>query len=365
VWNPSRSRAFTQKNVVFRRVRWYNTRIIIFSLSRSVNLYKWLVHFKPMTPVQYVIVTPQTLYYFDAQSSLLVSHQPMIAVLDEKYHANPLSAESLIALQDQFTAQNILVCNNSVQLSPEKLALLVQHIPAHMDQDVARVFTQQYIASSVTWDVPVIQAVRLVEELDKTFNLLVKRLRDWFNWQYPDASQVITTHEHFVTILSCQSVEQIIERIGEPNVMGTPYNPAGQQAVWALVTQLQQLTTLRESTAQYIQDQMTQFAPNYTHVAGSQVGAKILSLAGSMRRLTKMPASTLQVMGAEKALFRHLKTGARPPKYGILFQHSLVQKGKEKGRIARQLANVLSIAVKVDYFGGQFIGEQLLAKVKA
>ncbi len=97
---------------------------------------------------------------------------------------------------------------------------------------------------------------------------------------------------------------------------------------------------------------MLEHAPYFTEIAGSQIGGKLLAMAGSFSRLTKMTSSTIQVLGAEKALFRHLKTGAKPPKYGILFQHKFVSNAKpsNRGRVARMFANTLSLAIKSDYF---------------
>jgi nucleolar protein 56 len=84
------------------------------------------------------------------------------------------------------------------------------------------------------------------------------------------------------------------------------------------------------------------------------IGARLFSLAGSLYKLSKYPASTIQTLGAEKAMFRHLKTGDRPPKYGILVLHPLVAKSKrdDRGRVARTLAAKISLAAKIDYFGG-------------
>ena len=94
--------------------------------------------------------------------------------------------------------------------------------------------------------------------------------------------------------------------------------------------------------------------------------AKLMALAGSLKHLSQIPASTVQLLGAEKALFRHMTTGAKCPKYGILFQHPYVSQAKKQvqGKIARLLADKISIAVKVDYFKGAFIGDTLKEQLK-
>ena len=106
---------------------------------------------------------------------------------------------------------------------------------------------------------------------------------------------------------------------------------------------------------------LKQVAPNMAAVVGASLSARLISIAGSLDNLAKMPASTLQVLGAEKALFRSLKTGARPPKHGVIFQHTAIHQSPrwQRGKIARTLAGKLSIAARVDAFHGDFIGEKL------
>ena len=106
---------------------------------------------------------------------------------------------------------------------------------------------------------------------------------------------------------------------------------------------------------------MKTYCPNLLAVTGISLGAKLMSKAGSLKRLVLMPASTIQVLGAEKALFRHMKTGAKPPRHGIIIKHPLISSAKQKehGKRARTLADKIAIAVKVDYFKGKFIGDKL------
>jgi nucleolar protein 56 len=106
---------------------------------------------------------------------------------------------------------------------------------------------------------------------------------------------------------------------------------------------------------------MDEIAPNTRTLVGSLLGARLIAIAGGLNNLAKMPASTVQVLGAEKALFRTLKTGARPPKHGLLFQHTLVHDANpwQRGKIARALAGKLAIAARTDAFSGKYIGYRL------
>jgi nucleolar protein 56 len=121
------------------------------------------------------------------------------------------------------------------------------------------------------------------------------------------------------------------------------------------------LYKFRENSETYVEEVMKQVAPNMTTIVGAALSARLISIAGSLENLAKMPASTLQVLGAEKALFRSLKTGARPPKHGVIFQHTAIHQSPrwQRGKIARALSGKLSIAARIDSFGGEFIGEKL------
>ncbi|MEM3356963.1 MAG: C/D box methylation guide ribonucleoprotein complex aNOP56 subunit, partial [Candidatus Bathyarchaeia archaeon] len=107
--------------------------------------------------------------------------------------------------------------------------------------------------------------------------------------------------------------------------------------------------------------------PNTRAIAGALLGARLIAVAGGLQNLVMRPASTIQVLGAEKALFRSLKTGARPPKHGLIFQHALLHDAKrwQRGKIARVLAGKLTIAARADAFGGKYIGESLKADIEA
>jgi nucleolar protein 56 len=112
---------------------------------------------------------------------------------------------------------------------------------------------------------------------------------------------------------------------------------------------------------------MAQVAPNLRAVVGSSIGAKLISLAGSLEKLSRLPASTVQVLGAEKALFRSLKGRARPPKHGVIFQYPEIRGSPKKlrGKIARVLAGKITIAARVDAMAGEYIGDKLAADVKS
>ena len=114
---------------------------------------------------------------------------------------------------------------------------------------------------------------------------------------------------------------------------------------------------------------MEDIAPNLRLLVGSSLGAKLISHAGGLKRLATYPSSTVQIMGAEKALFRHLKSGDRPPKYGLIYQHPQVRGAKwwNRGKIARMLAGKISLAVRRDVFTKTFdenVFDEFIEKVE-
>jgi len=134
--------------------------------------------------------------------------------------------------------------------------------------------------------------------------------------------------------------------------------------VQILAKNILELFDMRKGLEMQIDEQMKQVAPNISAVLGTTVGARILAKAGSLNRLSTMPASTIQILGAEKALFRSLKTGSNPPKHGLLFQHAVVHAAPrwQRGKIARAVASKAAIAARVDVHGGS-VNQTLLDKL--
>ena len=117
-----------------------------------------------------------------------------------------------------------------------------------------------------------------------------------------------------------------------------------------------ELQKSRKNIEEYIDTKMESIAPNLKLLVGPTLGAKLISHAGGLKRLAMYPSSTVQIMGAEKALFRHLKSGDRPPKYGLIYQHPQVRGAKwwNRGKVARMLAGMISLAVRRDVFTKTF-----------
>ncbi|MFC1752643.1 NOP5/NOP56 family protein [Thermoproteota archaeon] len=230
-------------------------------------------------------------------------------------------------------------------------------------REVNILLAKQKIKESFSRDQLIIQVVAVVEDLDKVANGLVKRLRDWYALQAPEVTHSIESNEKFVKIILDSGKDILLKelKVGQAEAMGAEISTKDSGQVQALAEQVNTVYDIRDHYNSYLESLMKEICPNVYAITGTMIGAKLVAIAGGLEKLSQFPASTVQLLGAEKALFRHLKTGAKPPKFGVLINHPLITKSKkaEKGKVARALADKVSIASKVDYFKGEFIGEQL------
>ena len=215
----------------------------------------------------------------------------------------------------------------------------------------------------------IIQAINTLDETDKMINLLSSRLREWYGLHFPELDNMIDTISGYSkivmagrrdnltqdTYLAAGFPEEKAEMLSllQKKSRGGQISDENFIIVQSIAKQILELFDLRQSLEKHIESQMVLVAPNISVILGSAVGARVLAKAGSLKRLATMPASTIQVLGAEKALFRALKTGAQPPKHGLLFQHQLVHAAPrwQRGKIARAIAAKAAIGARVDVFG--------------
>ena len=219
------------------------------------------------------------------------------------------------------------------------------------------------VRNSVKEDTFIIQSIKSIDELDKAINLLAKRLREWYDLYNPEFSRSMENHEKFVEEILESTKEELLKKINvsQDDSFGADLKQEDLKPIRSLTHQIYKLYQLRKEQLNYISSLMDDFCPNIKAVCEIMIAAKLIEHAGSLKRLSEMPASTIQILGAEKALFRHMKTGAKSPKHGVIVSHSLIAKAPMRlhGKIARTLADKISIAARVDYFNGNFIGDKL------
>ncbi|MBU0979529.1 MAG: hypothetical protein KJ709_01875 [Nanoarchaeota archaeon] len=224
------------------------------------------------------------------------------------------------------------------------------------DRNIA--LTKKDIRESVTPDQMIIQALYSYDELTKIAHNLAGRIRGWFSLTNPELEHRISDNRAFV--------EQVLEKETK-SAMGARFSDPDMKQLKELAKSCLSIFQEQEKLIIYIDTLMKRHMPNVFVLVGGKLGARLLSMAGSSKKLARMPASTIQLLGAEKALFRHLiNKKVKPPKHGVLHEHPLVQKAdrNRRGKIARTLADKLAIAAKVDYFGGKFMGDKLLKMIR-
>lgn len=227
--------------------------------------------------------------------------------------------------------------------------------------------TRMQIRNSITNDLLIIQTSGCIEELGKTINLNVKRLREWYSYVLPEVEDKVEDHEMFAELVARKSRQDLIKDFSIKNSMGYELKERDSKAIHDLANAILNIAKEKQNKENYLESVMRDNCPNITAVAGFLVGAKLIGLAGSLKNLVLMPSSTVQLLGAEKALFRHmLNKNSKPPKHGIIMEHQLLQKSKraDRGKVARSLADKILLAAKIDYFKGEFIGDRLYKELE-
>jgi nucleolar protein 56 len=285
---------------------------------------------------------------------------------------------SLLKLLKKRSIEAEMMEQNKIEtIQSSKLRVLIDSGFAKDETDAReklRDFAMQLSSSKVTEvsespDLHIIQAINMLDETDKISNLLGSRLREWYGLHFPELDNLIDTISGYSkivlagrrddlthqTYLDAGFPEEKAEMLSllQGKSRGGQMSDENLAIVQSLAKQILQLFELRSTLEKHIETQMIAIAPNISGILGTSVGARILARAGSLKRLASMPASTIQVLGAEKALFRSLKTGAHPPKHGLLFQHTLVHAAPrwQRGKIARAIAAKAALGARVDVYG--------------
>jgi nucleolar protein 56 len=216
---------------------------------------------------------------------------------------------------------------------------------------------------SASEDKHLIQAINSIDEIDESISKLIERIREWYALYFPEMD-IIKNNETYIKLISQNKTKENIMQAKPDafpsNVMDLEddINPLDLEIMNRYANSIFELQKTRKEIEEYIDSKMEEIAPNLRLLVGSSLGAKLISHAGGLKRLATYPSSTVQIMGAEKALFRHLKSGDRPPKYGLIYQHPQVRGAKwwNRGKIARMLAGKISLAVRRDVFTKTFDG---------
>ena len=256
----------------------------------------------------------------------------------------------------------------------------------------------------------IIQSIALLDQMDKDLNTFAMRVREWYSWHFPELKDLVKDNYMYARCAAyiqdkrslCasggessedgedsgdnpeQKLAGLVEIIGDEEVanavvtaartsMGMDCSAIDMVNIVNFTQRMVKLAEFRKQLASYLTDKMSIVAPNLSALIGDTVAARLISKAGSLTNLAKAPASTVQILGAEKALFRALKTKGNTPKYGLIYHSTFIGRAdaKNKGRISRYLANKCSIATRIDSFAdepssvyGQKLRDQVEERLK-
>jgi nucleolar protein 56 len=330
---------------------------------------------------------------FDALKRAATSHSPLVfenqslaetsqkmGNLNVTVRANDVAEQFRNRLGSEWKGRDKWIKQQSLESPVLKTASSFNEFVRQVTLQIARAGIARAAARR---DLSAVQAVRAMDDLDKTLNLIAGRVREWYGLHFPEMDRMIEKHDTYARLvaklgnrrnftyeniaaegLPKEKAEELAESAGKS--MGAEMEDTDLQVLRSFCTLMLDLYKFRANSETYVEGAMKQVAPNMTAIVGAPLSARLVSIAGSLENLAKMPASTLQVLGAEKALFRSMKTGARPPKHGVIFQHTAIHQSPrwQRGKIARALAGKLSIAARIDSFGGDFLGEKLKGEVE-
>lgn len=256
----------------------------------------------------------------------------------------------------------------------------------------------------------IIQSIALLDQMDKDLNTFAMRVREWYSWHFPELKELVKDNYMFArcaafiqdkkTLFSSSAKNDdddgsggdgdeemtedklpgLVEIVGDEEMansivaaaktsMGMDCSAVDMINIINFTQRMVKLAEFRKQLALYLTDKMAIVAPNLSTLIGDTVAARLISKAGSLTNLAKAPASTVQILGAEKALFRALKTKGNTPKYGLIYHSTFIGRAaaKNKGRISRYLANKCSIATRIDSFSDEptkIYGEKLREQVE-
>ncbi len=293
---------------------------------------------------------------------LLIREEPLKKALSDKgYNVNTLSEGEFERIQNR---KSSLMIDIGWVKNEEEAKELIRSFALEMSKTKLKELAAKP-------DLQVMQSVQSLDEIDKVVNIIEARVKEWYGLHFPELDRILDNPESYVKFVNIfGDRENITEKELEKHdftsnkttlilsakerTNGTELRDIDLKKILVLAQEAIQLAAIRDGLTKHVEKTMEQCAPNITAVAGATIGARLIVKARGLDKLARLPSSTIQVLGAEKALFRSLRTGARPPKHGILFQHQSIHPAPkwQRGKIARSLAGKIAIASRIDMYRG-------------
>lgn len=293
----------------------------------------------------------------DAEAELAVADAKLGKLLKKKFDLNCVTNSAILELMRNIRSQLDSFISPTVEAS---------HL-AQMSLGLAHSLGRYRLKFSPDKvDTMIVQAVSLLDDVDKELNNYIMRLREWYGWHFPELTKIITDNLAYARVVkemgdrtnaSKMDLSAVLPEHLEKELkwaaeisMGTEISTEDIFNIKNLCDQVLEMSKTRDELYSYLKERMAMVAPNLTILVGELVGARLIAHAGSLLNLAKHPSSTVQILGAEKALFRALKTKHDTPKYGLIYHASLIGSAqpKNKGKLSRMLAAKASLAIRVD-----------------
>ncbi|MBI4016156.1 MAG: hypothetical protein HY363_00510 [Candidatus Aenigmarchaeota archaeon] len=223
----------------------------------------------------------------------------------------------------------------------------------HLKQAVQR------IKSSFRREEILLECISSISDIEVVANTLSVRLRHWAENYFPEACRTVSDEELALFLVENKNLKS--------DGMGAEIDKKDFSALQTLASIFNCVFEKKRKLEEYLSLLAKEVCPNLSALLGAMLAAKLVALAGCLQRLSRLPASTIQVLGASNAMLKHIQSGAKPPKHGLIFSHPFINKAPrtEQGRRARAFAAKIAIAARVDFFGGKYVGSELLKKVEA
>lgn len=292
----------------------------------------------------------------EVKEDIYANHQSIVDKARE-YGLNAHLMKSDEILEAQYDKIEMMINSHLINTKEEAIEVIREFAIKLSELKIREASTRR--------DLHIIQAINALDEYDKFINILSERIREWYGLHFPELSSMIeniNTYTDIVLVgkrdeltlesLNNEKAAQIIDAAKSSKGGDVTANSINVMKV--IAKELKALIRARDIIIRYLEDEMEETAPNVKELVGANIGARLIAKAGGLDRLATLPASTIQVLGAEKALFRALKTRSKPPKHGILFQHVLVHTSPlwQRGKIARTLASNIALAARIDLYKG-------------
>jgi nucleolar protein 56 len=309
----------------------------------------------------------ESLEFFKVKPEILQTNYPELI---EYLKNNIFNAEKITEAEErQFQIDKTSLYTQMIDANELHHSEMAVNILGEMREFALKWSSIRVQEASEQLDLHISQSINALDEIDKILNTVGTRMREWYGLHFPELDnllQNITTYANIVsrvgkreeiTIEFLRTLDipenkiEIIHMTANRS-KGGKITEENLLILQSLANEVISLAQIRKTLEDHIEISMEMISPNLKELLTATVGARLIAKAGSLKRLASLSSSTIQILGAEKALFRTLKTGANPPKHGLLFQHPVIHSAPkwQRGKLARAISSKAAIAARVDLY---------------